>query len=154
NADPIDAYRALGSLLASPAEQVVSFLEDKLKPTKHVPGHEIDLLIADLGSEVYKARQRATHRLLEILPQSKAAMTRSLEKNLPLEQHRRVAQLVAVLKRREVSPEDLRELRAIELLEAIASPHATRLLKSLADGHPAARLTDEAIAALERMEPP
>jgi hypothetical protein len=152
NPDTIKAYQALDSLLAG-SDKVVSFLADKLKPARKVPAREIDLLIAELGSEAFKTRQLATRLLLEILPQSKAALTRSLENNLPLEHHLRIARLVAEFRRREVASEHLRELRAIEILEAIATPQARRIIRSLATGHPAARLTDEAAAAIERMAP-
>ena len=50
------------------------------------------------------------------------------------------------------APETLRSLRAIEVLEHIATPEARQLLARLADGAPGAWQTREAKAALERLE--
>jgi hypothetical protein len=48
------------------------------------------------------------------------------------------------------SPDGLRDLRAVELLERLAAPAAEQLLRELAAGAAGARLTREARAALER----
>jgi hypothetical protein len=49
------------------------------------------------------------------------------------------------------STELLRAVRAIEVLEASDVPEAEQLLKDLARGAPATRLTQEAQAALTRL---
>lgn len=49
-------------------------------------------------------------------------------------------------------PDRLREVRAVEALEHVGGAEARRLLEALAKGAPAARLTREARAALERLE--
>jgi hypothetical protein len=61
--------------------------------------------------------------------------------------------LLAAFKQREALPsqDELRELRAIEILEVVATPSAQAVLESLAKGAPGVRLTDEAGAALERL---
>jgi hypothetical protein len=46
----------------------------------------------------------------------------------------------------------LRETRAVEALEQIASAEAVQLLESLAAGTPTARLTGEAIASRDRLK--
>ena len=47
-------------------------------------------------------------------------------------------------------PQRLREVRAVEALQRNGTPAARKLLAELATGDPAARLTREARAALER----
>jgi hypothetical protein len=49
------------------------------------------------------------------------------------------------------SPEVLRGVRAVEVLEQIDTTEGQRLLESLAQGTPEARLTQEAKASLERL---
>jgi hypothetical protein len=48
-------------------------------------------------------------------------------------------------------PDRLRELRALEVLERLATPEAAALLDELARGPPAARLTRDAAAARDRL---
>ena len=50
------------------------------------------------------------------------------------------------------SAEQLRPLRAVLVLEQVATPAARDVLRELAKGMPAARLTREAKASLERLD--
>ncbi len=49
------------------------------------------------------------------------------------------------------SPEEIRTLRALEVLEMIGSAEARKVLEALAAGAPGCELTAEAKAALERL---
>jgi len=49
------------------------------------------------------------------------------------------------------SPNKVRELRAITILEQIGTPEAKKVVETLAKGAPEARLTQEAKASAERM---
>jgi hypothetical protein len=49
------------------------------------------------------------------------------------------------------TPEELRGMRVVEVLEHVGTPDARRLLESLAAGAPGARLTQEAKASLDRL---
>jgi hypothetical protein len=51
----------------------------------------------------------------------------------------------------EGSPQRLRQVRAVELLERIGTPESRKILENLAGGVPAAWLTQEAKAALARL---
>jgi hypothetical protein len=75
-------------------------------------------------------------------------LQKTLAGNPPLEVRRRVEQLLGKL---ETSPRRLQKLRAVEVLEHIATPEARELLRILAKGAPEARVTQEAKASLERL---
>jgi hypothetical protein len=67
------------------------------------------------------------------------------------EVRRRANALLLKLKSSEVSPELVVAVRTLEVLERAATPEARRLLQTLADGAPGARLTKEAQAVMNRM---
>src|SRR5262249_3132527 len=68
-----------------------------------------------------------------------------------LEVARRAEDLLQKLEGPVRAPETLRNLRAVEVLEHIGTAQAEEILKSLARGHPDARLTQEAKASLDRL---
>jgi hypothetical protein len=49
-------------------------------------------------------------------------------------------------------PEQLRVLRALEILEQIGSPDARQVLETVAGGAPGGRITEDAKACLKRLE--
>jgi hypothetical protein len=51
-----------------------------------------------------------------------------------------------------MTPDALRQLRAIQVLEQIGSPEARQILVALAQGAPAAPATRDAAAALARLD--
>ena len=71
---------------------------------------------------------------------------------LSLELRRRIENLLDKLS--PASPETLRLLRALEVLENVRTPEARKVLQKLASGVPGARLTREAKAALTRLGRP
>ena len=67
------------------------------------------------------------------------------------EARRRAEEILARLSKAEPTGEALRALRAIEVLEHIGTPEASRVLETLAKGAPEARLTRDAKASLGRL---
>jgi hypothetical protein len=70
-----------------------------------------------------------------------------------LETRRRVQGLLDEIRQQQGQPsgEQLRQVRAIEVLERIGTPEARALLESLTRGAAGARLTREAQAAVRRL---
>jgi hypothetical protein len=68
-----------------------------------------------------------------------------------LETSRRIEVLLGKLDGTIKQPEMLQSLRAVAVLEDIATTEARQILESLAQGEPNARLTQEAKAGLERV---
>jgi hypothetical protein len=125
-------------------------LRRRLQPTKAIPQAELDRLIAALDDDRFAARERASKRLAALGPVAEKALLATQEKNCSAEMRQRGGDLLAKLERG-LPPEQVRELRAVEVLEAVGTPEAVALLQKLAGGAPGWPLTDDARAAVERL---
>jgi hypothetical protein len=106
-------------------------------------------LLADLDGDSFEAREAAVKRLKELGLQAEPALRAALQAKPSLEQKRRIEALLAELVVvPPPTPEELRQLRAVIVLERIDSPEARHLLEELAKGPQSARLTRQAMAAL------
>jgi hypothetical protein len=117
-----------------------------LKPLAAVPAERVVPLIADLDSPVFARREQAAKELAKLGPGAAAPLRAALEKQPTLELRQRIEALLAAW-----DDDWRRSDRALEILEAVATPEARTLLEELARGDPAARLTREAQASLERL---
>lgn len=143
------AFRASGALCSVP-RQVVPYLQERLQPVPDGSAKRIAGLIADLDSDRFAVRQQATGELVKFAELSVPALRQALATKPSLELRMRVERLLEVLLAGP-TPEQLRQLRAIESLEYIGSSEAKAALKMLARGEPRAWVTREAQAALERL---
>jgi hypothetical protein len=109
-------------------------------------------LIADLDSDRFAVRQRASGELEQLGELAGPAMHRALAGEPSPEARRRLRRLVQKLGGPITSPEMLRLLRAVEVLEKVGTAEARKVLQALADGAPQATLTREAKAALLRLQ--
>jgi hypothetical protein len=113
----------------------------------------IDRLIADLNHQQFARREAATQKLARLGRLVEPDLRQALAGKPEPEARRRIERLLA---QREAGPvggadEGLRLLRAVEVLEHIASPEARALLTMLARQAPAAEVAQDARAALERL---
>lgn len=142
------AYQVVWKLAAA-SEQAVPFLQKQLPSVPRPDAETIARLIADLDSENFKVRQRATEELTKFGDAIIPDLRRALEGKPPLEKRRRVQQL---LERASAwTPRRLREHRAIQALEHIGTPAAKDVLRALADGAAETLPAQEAQAALRRL---
>jgi WD40 repeat protein len=149
--DAAQAFDAIGILTASP-EQTGPMLKDKLHPAPApADRQQLARLIADLDSEQFAVRQKATEQLRKLGERAEPALQDALNGQLTLEARKRIEELLKVLQDVSASPERLRELRAVEVLEHIGTADARQVLQTLAKGAAEARLTREAKASLERL---
>jgi hypothetical protein len=146
------AYRAMAALVADP-EQAVTILRAHLRPVPPVPAARLDRLLADLDSDRFAARKRATEELEQLGELAEPSLRQVLAKRPSLEVCRRIEQILVRIDNRAWLPptDDLRPLRAVTVLERIGTPEARRVLAVLADGAAGARLTREAQASLTRL---
>jgi hypothetical protein len=147
-----DAEAAWGALcILVKAEKAVPFLKEKLPPLEPVARERVARLIRQLEDENFETRERATAELTGLLEQVAPALEDELKEKLPPETHRRIRQLLDK-RSNGLTPEMLRQLRALEALQLMHTPEAKALLEKIAAGDPVALRTREAKAALSRWD--
>lgn len=149
--DAAKAFDAIGLLTAMP-EQALPLLKAKLKPAPvRADSKQIARLIADLDNERFEKRQEAMEELDRVGEQAEPALRAALAAKPSLEARKRIDELLEGVRALSATPERLRELRAVEILEHIGTSGARQLLRTLAEGSPAARLTREAKTSVDRL---
>jgi hypothetical protein len=150
-ADASRAFRAVSRLIAVP-QQSVPFLQERLPPATPLDPERTARLIADLGADRFSVREKASADLLALGEAVRPAIERTLKAQPALEVRRRLEAIREKIDQQVLSSDSLRAVRAAEALEAIGTPEAKRLLALLARGAAEARLTQEASAALDRLD--
>ena len=141
------AYRALVGLVGSAG--VVPYFKGRLK--RAVPDNpRLARLIAELDDDAFAIRQRASAELEGLGGVAKPALRKAMKEAASAEVRRR-AEWLLERPSAAVEPEQLRPLRAVEVLERLGTPEARELLKTLVGGADEARLTLETRASLERL---
>jgi hypothetical protein len=151
--DARQAYGAIHKLAASP-QQTVPFLRNRWRQAPApVPKRDLQRvapLLADLDDDEFGVREKAYAELAKLGEPAEPALRQALESTPPLEVRRRVERLLERLER-ERAVADLRWLRAIQVLEGIATVEARQLLMLLAQKAGRHRLRRDAAASLRRL---
>jgi dipeptidyl aminopeptidase/acylaminoacyl peptidase len=145
------AQSAVWQLAATP-RQTVPFLRRQLRPVGGVEETQLTQWIADLDNSAFAVRQRATNQLQAAGELAEPALREVLDRNPVPEVRQRVERLLSKLESGGLKPEQLQELRSIEVLERIGSADARQIVESLARGAPGARTTEGAKNTLRRWE--
>ncbi len=150
DADAAKAWSAIWRLAEAPSD-ALAFLHDRVKPYPTAAADVTRKWLADLDSDSFERREAAVKRLKALGLQAEPALRAALAAKPSLEQKRRLEELLTALPvvPPPLAPEELRQLRALVVLERIGSPPALRLLEEVAKGPPSARLTRQAQAALD-----
>jgi RNA polymerase sigma factor (sigma-70 family) len=148
NEDAAKAYDTVWALVAVP-EQAVPFLHKHLSPVPRPDAKAVAQLIADLDSEKFQVRQKATEELSKLGDAAAPALRQALESKPSLEMRRRLQQLLD--QTRDWTAERLRDHRAIQALEHIGTRQARDVLERLASGAPESFRTEEAKTTLARL---
>lgn len=146
--DAKEAYGALWTLNADP-DGSVSFLKRHVQAVP-AAGGRLAQWIEDLDSDEFATREKASTNLELQGEAAKEALRKALDARPSLEKRSRIVSLLSKLDPSQ-APRRLQALRAVEVLEYIATPQAREVLKMLGKGAPEARLTLEANASLERL---
>jgi dipeptidyl aminopeptidase/acylaminoacyl peptidase len=148
--DARKAFAARGALAESPA-RALPLLKERLRPAPPTDVPRLRRLIADLDSDRFAARQEAQKGLEQMGDLAKGGLQRALAEKPSLEARQRIIALLEKLRSPVTRPETLQALRAVAVLEDIATPEARQLLETLARGELEARLTQQAKASFDRL---
>jgi RNA polymerase sigma factor (sigma-70 family) len=151
-AEPAQAYRALWRL--SETEGAAAFLGRKVLPA--AADERLPKWVADLDDDEFAVREKAHQQLADQGRAALPVLRRSLAEQPSAEQRRRIEALVRFAETRPIraeppSAQELREERAIVVLEMLGTAEARRALQSLAGGAPGAPRTTASQDALKRL---
>jgi WD40 repeat protein len=146
--DAVKARQALVVLTVVP-DRGVALLRQRLKPARQ--SRTIPELIADLDSEEFKVREAASRELQALGPEALDGVLEAMRKPPSAEVEKRLKEVLQSIREGTPSLDVLRQGRAIQALEQIASKEARQLLEELATGAPAHSQTRDAQAAVERL---
>jgi WD40 repeat protein len=149
--DATAAYRAINQLAAAP-KPTLALLGKHLHATPAEEPATLERLVADLDNMKFAVRQKAKEDLEKLGDLARPALTKVLDGQPSLETRQRVEAILREVLSGALTPDRLRQVRAVEVLERIGTPEAKQLLHTLTKGADGDRQTREARAALGRME--
>jgi WD40 repeat protein len=151
SSDAAKGFRAQGRFLAEP-DRAVEWIATRVAPVERPDPSRVKALVASLDSEDFATRDRAAAELRGQGPLVAAALREAVAKAPSAEARRRAEGLLEEVENGALPPPELRALRAVEVLEWVATEEARARLHELTKGAPDARLTREAAAACKRLE--
>src|SRR5205823_3300839 len=104
-------------------QQAITLLRERLRSAAAVPADRLRQSIGDLDAAAFPRREAATQQLTDLEEQAERALQVALKVSSSVEQRRRIEELLAA-PRVVHSPEKLRCLRAIQVLEQIGTAEA------------------------------
>ena len=143
------AFKAEGRFLAAPAE-AVKFFADKIKAVEAPDAKRIQQLLAALDSDKFTDRENASKALSNLGQQAKPYLEELVKATKSEEVLGRAKKILDGLNK--LTPEQLRQNRVVLVLELIDNVESKNLLKKWAGGLKGGLLTEEAAAAMKRME--
>ncbi|HKB36639.1 MAG TPA: hypothetical protein VKD72_09310, partial [Gemmataceae bacterium] len=146
-----ESFKSEGRFLAAPAD-AVKFLAGRVKPVTALDPRAIQGLLADLGSAKFAVREAASKALLELDQQALPYLEETLKSAKTLEVRLRVQRILEQKQQAGLTSEEVRQIRAVMVLEQIGDGESKKVLKRWAGGPVGALLTLEASAALKRLE--
>jgi len=119
--DAARAYRAMHRPIAALADAFLC-LCFRLKPVEGMDEKAIERLVADLDSDNFAVREQATKKLRKLSELAEPACRKALASRPTLEMSRRLRALLDEVSQRQwhLTPEILRQVRAVEVLERIS----------------------------------
>jgi WD40 repeat protein len=147
--DAKDAYKIIEQMIDVP-EAAVELLKKRVRPVELCDAKAAAKWIAKLDSDSFDERKQAHDALQEMGEGAAHLLKKALDDKPSLEMQKRLEELLS--KCEETTTRSRQQFRAVATLEWIGTPVACELLRALAAGAPAARVTNDARAALKRLE--
>jgi hypothetical protein len=147
-----DAFSAMGRLASQP-DAALRLFQQELHPQKEkvVGPAEIRKMVADLDSAKFKVREQANLELRQLGERALPELNKAMKSDISLEVRLRIEKIFDEMHEPQPRPEELRYVRAVELLEHFGGSGSQQLLGELARGTPGGVLTEEAKGALARL---
>lgn len=149
--DAAAAQRGMDYLYRRPAEAPKQCTDRVPLPTA-APAGRITALVADLGDEDFPVRQAAVKELEAMGAEAVTPLRTAAEKSGSAEVRKLAAELLVKIENAPAKSDELRAMRAVEVLENLATPEARNVLAKWAAGPAGHRLTTESAAALARLK--
>jgi WD40 repeat protein len=144
------AFAAVGQICAAPAE-ATRFLRDKFQMMPLADTKRVQRLIGELDNADFATRE-AAHRELDALGSlAVPELRRALQRAPSPELRRRAHSLLEARQQEAHEPQQMRLRRALQALEYMRTPEALQVLEQVARGDAQAPLTEDAKAALNRL---
>jgi WD40 repeat protein len=144
------ARRAVCTLVSSP-DQAMELLQKKLRPITALDAERLAKMLDDLDNDRFQIREKATSELARLGELAEPLLRKTMEAPPSLEVKRRVELLLVKLDKATLSAEQLRTLRAFEVLETIGGSDAQQMFEAHLQQGAAGRLGREAQACLQRL---
>jgi RNA polymerase sigma factor (sigma-70 family) len=150
DADAAAAFKAMRQLMARP-EPAVELLAARLRPATAVDTRVLRQRLRELDADDFETRKQAAAALTEAGEQVEPLLREALQASLSVEAKKQVEALLSAL-RGIPGPERLRQTRALEILEQVASFEAKAVLEHLASGAEKASLTNQSRESVARLK--
>ena len=128
-----DAIKLMAAIAAAP-DEAVTLIGEKLKPIPVADSATLDRIFRDLDAKSFAVRERAARELANLGPGAAAGARERMAKSNSEEVRGRAAAFLKTFAGDDVTTDRVRYLRSLEVLAAIDSPAARKLVDSLAGG--------------------
>ena len=146
-----ESFQSEGRFLGTPAD-AVKFFAERIKPVETLDPKRVERLLADLDSNEFAVREAASKALAGLDEQATPYLEETLKSTASAEVRVRVTRILEQRRGAALTADQIRQIRAVMVLERIGDGEAKDVLKRWAGGPVGARLTTEAAAALKRLE--
>jgi RNA polymerase sigma factor (sigma-70 family) len=143
--EPGKAYEAMTGLRAA-GPTAVALIRDRLLPVPRPDEKQVAAWIADLDSDTFRVRERASEELARLGEAVAGALRRVETTGKTEEAKARARRLLEA-----IDVDRLRKERAVEVLEMIGDADAAKVLAAVAAGAPDGPLTRDAVGAVKRL---